>query len=379
MFRSDSMSIFKDPVSQTQRCTCCVCLKIPHPDNAVCHGECGSIFCQPCLSNVLKQNHLCPVCRRAMDRVPDLIKVSSHFIYVYMCEMTVSCPMKELGCAWQGDRLSLDEHLQRCLYKDVKCPFGCGAVMSNADFYAHLTKCTHCPIICMNEPAPVTMISCPFSIVSCGWKGPADALEKHIRESERMHKQVNMTLKELETAKRMIGQLERQIAEMIKAKKSSGNKQTQECSKVRLGGVIMGSAHQVKPNGPKRVIDREWDTPDEDAKDGNSDLNVSAGEAKPVPLFVGKTSEEDDEWAVAGEKEKPPAGGDESELGNDKFDGELMQRKECPKGHIMTKIKPGNNAIKCSFCGRKNTFYESGGSVCYKCDYYICPGCRFIP
>lgn len=155
---------------------------MPSPDNAVCHQKCGRIFCQGCLEMSLSKNKLCPYCREEILQMPGLVKNESHFIYSYMAEMIVRCPILE--CGWKGERVELEKHKENCVYRIVDCTFGCGRKMRVSEFYKHSRECELARRYCKkcdktytfvefmghkcNERKNVKMC-CPFKFIGCKW------------------------------------------------------------------------------------------------------------------------------------------------------------------------------------------------------------------
>ena len=63
--------------------------------------------------------------------------------------LKVRCPHKEVGCEWEGELGSLEEHTNRseegkCRYVEVNCPYSCGERVQRRNLEEH--KSQHCPL-----------------------------------------------------------------------------------------------------------------------------------------------------------------------------------------------------------------------------------------
>ena len=79
------------------------------------------IFCRCCLEEALMQaGQRCPCCRATTsldDAVPDRLAAA------LVANLRCSCPFRSAGCAWTGNRGSLNEHLATtCAHVLVRCP-----------------------------------------------------------------------------------------------------------------------------------------------------------------------------------------------------------------------------------------------------------------
>lgn len=96
---------------------CTICLDIINtPVQATC---CGKLFCKACQENAKKQDNKCPHCRDPIQVFKD--KKSQQEINA----LQIACPYYVRGCPWNGCVSDLNEHIEKCQLKFVKCPNYC--------------------------------------------------------------------------------------------------------------------------------------------------------------------------------------------------------------------------------------------------------------
>eukprot|EP01022_Parablepharisma_sp_SALTPOND_P014285 TRINITY_DN1929_c0_g1_i1.p1 TRINITY_DN1929_c0_g1~~TRINITY_DN1929_c0_g1_i1.p1 ORF type:complete len:325 (+),score=1.78 TRINITY_DN1929_c0_g1_i1:119-976(+) len=235
--RADSVTLYQNAKFE-ERCVCCICLNIPHPDFAVCHQACGRIFCESCLKSSCAIKKVCPFCRRYLERIPGLVRDECHFIYAYMAEITVHCPLQDNGCTWKGERILLEGHLEICPYGLVECIFGCGTKMYRWEFYEHSKrcestkkKCESClKLVFLAELKEHTMkclgdskVNCPFKKLGCGWKGKKCNLLDHLQQAEEKHDKLveeakRIDDKNVKNLKEKLKKAEKKITELANGK-----------------------------------------------------------------------------------------------------------------------------------------------------------------
>ena len=90
------------------------------------------LFCLECLTESLRQNASCPVCRE-----PLAAPAPSAFASAQVSALDVQCVNDK--CKWKGTCGRLDSHLiTDCLHEPIKCPAeGCGALVPRGEMATH--------------------------------------------------------------------------------------------------------------------------------------------------------------------------------------------------------------------------------------------------
>lgn len=123
--------------------TCYICSGVFNKPRQI--DDCGHIFCQTCLENLEE----CP-----LDNTPlteDII-FRDKFIEAKIREMDIKCPLYSRGCPWVGELDKGREHLEVCMYVNVKCHLGCEKIMIRKELEVHeetecgffMTTCEYC-------------------------------------------------------------------------------------------------------------------------------------------------------------------------------------------------------------------------------------------
>ncbi len=173
---------------------CCICLELPDPETAICHGVCGHVFCFTCLSTAISASPECPLCRRPMHTLPGNIKSENHLVYCLMAELPTECPCKLNGCPWKGERTRLASHLSECPYVIVEPDFGCGRPIISSEACQPTSECPRSSLACKycgmtfaaddleshQEKCANDTRSCPFQAWGCGWCGRRSELTMHL-------------------------------------------------------------------------------------------------------------------------------------------------------------------------------------------------------
>ena len=135
---------FVDPPTADLQTKCDICsLVLCNPYQTQC---CGSIFCKSCVKWVQKQKQPCPRCNKAeFSTFHD--KSSERTINT----LKVKCIHQRSGCAWTGELVELDRHLNvnpacdellvGCEFVTIKCKFnisGCKAQVYRKDMETHM-------------------------------------------------------------------------------------------------------------------------------------------------------------------------------------------------------------------------------------------------
>ena len=102
---SDECIVNPAIVSDTLRCAIC---REVFKDPVCCRNSCQHVFCKVCITEALRMNATCPVCRSAMielDLEPHVFSQS------LLDELPVKCPE---GCSWTGRQDAKHAHLEHC-------------------------------------------------------------------------------------------------------------------------------------------------------------------------------------------------------------------------------------------------------------------------
>ena len=132
---------------------CDICLLVlRNPHQTEC---CGSIFCQPCIEWVQEQKQPCPACNEA-----DFSVFYDRRLERTISELKVRCIHEQKGCAWTGELVALDRHLNMnpecdkllvgCEFMDINCEFsnaGCKARVPRKDMEAHRNEPHHIQLL----------------------------------------------------------------------------------------------------------------------------------------------------------------------------------------------------------------------------------------
>jgi len=131
------------PALQTLSCPICTCPAMP----IVVRLPCGHIFCKAHILEWLKTNATCPMCKTEFEK-KDIIE--DKIIEDIINTLKVSCPQKELGCNWLGERGKLIDHLKNsCQYMTYKCIYPkCNYVGLTKDKEEHEKICEWKPYVC---------------------------------------------------------------------------------------------------------------------------------------------------------------------------------------------------------------------------------------
>ena len=202
---------------------CAICLDIINvPVQAIC---CGKLFCKACQGDVIKRDTKCPHCRKTMQVFED--KRCQQEINA----LKIVCPYYVRGCEWNGCVSDLNQHIEKCHFKFVKCPNHCICkYYTDKDAYIlrkyledhlanecedRLVTCKHCnnktkskdlsghhknckryPIPCPNkeckekipreeegqhvDKCPYTMVPCAYEEFGCATRVMRKDLDKHL-------------------------------------------------------------------------------------------------------------------------------------------------------------------------------------------------------
>ena len=222
---------------------CPICLLIlREPRQGTC---CGKIYCQTCITKVLKEDNRCPMCREPRPHFwPDKHTKQQLFGLRVFCPHRAKDGTRPMvaGCGWQGELGYLEKHinakprtdvveaiLDGCTFATLKCHL-CGVLIQRSDMKSHLLcscpkrpytcqycghKDTYIQIIsvhapsCPKEPIPclyceeiferqvldchivtdceLVPVLCGFSTVGCEVELPRKDMASHLKEAIESH------------------------------------------------------------------------------------------------------------------------------------------------------------------------------------------------
>ena len=205
----------------------------------------------------------CPLCREE-----DLIAMLDKFHRRKVLSLKVRCPHKAVGCEWQGELGSLEQHLNtntsagECRYVDVDCPYACGERVQRCSLEEHksqrcplrpftcqycnhkathqkvtkehLTVCEKYPLPCPNkcgeeeierqhlkghleQTCPLQVIQCDVSYAGCGTQLQRRLMSAHMKESMEAHLSLlSLAVPKLQTIVQQQGDLMKQMTQQMK-------------------------------------------------------------------------------------------------------------------------------------------------------------------
>ena len=144
---------FIDPPTAGLQTKCDICsLVLRSPHQTQC---CGKIFCKSCIERVKKQKQLCPGCNEAVYSTFHDKKLERT-----INALKVRCIHEKKGCAWTGELVALDRHLNMnpecdkllvgCEFMDINCEFssaGCKARVPRKDMEIHRDEPHHIQLL----------------------------------------------------------------------------------------------------------------------------------------------------------------------------------------------------------------------------------------
>jgi len=122
------LNLFKNS-SLASRLQCIICNKVPTPDNAYIHRNCGKLFCKQDIENWFKFNttRSCPFDRMKNAEIVQC-KGNDQFVYSTLLEIELKCPFGD--CTWSDQMdafllhsVSCEYGIKPCKYFDIGCSF----------------------------------------------------------------------------------------------------------------------------------------------------------------------------------------------------------------------------------------------------------------
>lgn len=233
---------------------CTICWDIiDTPVQAIC---CGKLFCKTCQENAVKRDTNCPHCRNTMQVFED--KRCQQEINA----LKIVCPYYVRDCAWNGCVSDLNNHIEKCQFKFVKCPNQCKftydtryeAYILRKFLENHLANncadrlvtCEHCknktkskelgdhhknckryPISCPNrdckekipreetkqhvDKCPYTMVPCVYEEFGCTTKVMRKDSDDHLTDVKMMSYHISLLAAELKKEKQARIALEKKL------------------------------------------------------------------------------------------------------------------------------------------------------------------------
>lgn len=114
------MEFLDENISQDYECPICMVV-LKDPQMVSC---CGRKFCRSCIDRIVDANKPCPYCKE------EFTCMAEKQLNRRILDLKIKCARAKVGCEWTGELRLLDSHLQNvCLFAEVVCRLGCGAVM----------------------------------------------------------------------------------------------------------------------------------------------------------------------------------------------------------------------------------------------------------
>ena len=247
--------IFVDPPRELEyKCPICLCVL---RDPCLLGCECGTKFCRSCITPVKERNQPCPHCQNAFRSITPDNALGRNIV-----QRQVFCLNKKLGCEWQGELRSLDQHLAAaddgfgvpCTYcniafrcseienhKDRDCgqrPYSCDYCRQyqstcNDVTLNHWPVCPSRPVPCTNEcgvyperqdlvnhvdnDCPLTVVDCDFHYAGCAVRLPRKDMPDHLKGEIVAHMSLQAAhyRKEIASKNAQIEELKRQVEDNI--------------------------------------------------------------------------------------------------------------------------------------------------------------------
>lgn len=172
---------FVEELSSDLQSECSVCLHVLREPYIV--SCCGYRFCRGCIEKVLKTTRRCPLCTKGFSTLPD-----KHLERV-LNDKNVYCVNKSSGCKWKGKLIGLEEHVGKCTWQKVSCPY-CKETFTKYNYTKFHkdtcslweVQCTYCKNCSASQPMleSVHYVVCPKYPVPCPNNCGVKPLRKNI-------------------------------------------------------------------------------------------------------------------------------------------------------------------------------------------------------
>ena len=132
---------FLQPLSEDFECPLCL-QWLKEPTLTSC---CGHHFCRECIEHVVREDHICPLCKQKGFQT-----FLNKDVQRKLNAQKVFCRQKSRGCGWVGELGRLERHLNAregdCDFVEVECefgPVGCIAKFPRKDLQRHREENVH--------------------------------------------------------------------------------------------------------------------------------------------------------------------------------------------------------------------------------------------
>ena len=132
---------FLQPLSEDFECPLCL-QWLKEPTLTSC---CGHHFCRECIEHVVREDHICPLCKEKGFQT-----FLNKDVQRKLNTQRVFCRQKSRGCGWVGELGRLERHLNAregdCDFVEVECefgPVGCIAKFPRKDLQRHREENVH--------------------------------------------------------------------------------------------------------------------------------------------------------------------------------------------------------------------------------------------
>ena len=256
---------FVEPPPASFQTECPICLLILR-EPCVISCPCGQKMCSECVERIKKEGKPCPLCNKT-----DFSFMRDYGLERYMKEFEVRCSHVKDDCEWRGELGEFEQHLNRnpspenqldgCQFVGVECKYVCGGWYRRCDVSVHQIEhcmkrpyscgycqvhestfkevtdihyavCPKCPVVCPNEcrhdpferqeieghlkdDCTLTKVSCPLHYAGCEVELPRKDMPEHMKDTvTHLTLLANVTLKENQELKEVVGKKNQQIDEM---------------------------------------------------------------------------------------------------------------------------------------------------------------------
>ncbi|KAJ3451470.1 rich repeat and nacht domain-containing protein [Anaeramoeba flamelloides] len=125
-----------------------ICSVCQQPFQEPIDSCCKHTFCKLCLQYLFENNEDCPICQQPFSNKEYQISVNSEIINQKISYLDVQCPNYTNGCKSPIKLIDLGEHVEKCLYREIKCPYGCDEKIIFNEKYKHVKTCAKTQDLC---------------------------------------------------------------------------------------------------------------------------------------------------------------------------------------------------------------------------------------
>ncbi|KAJ3437083.1 rich repeat and nacht domain-containing protein [Anaeramoeba flamelloides] len=125
-----------------------ICSVCQQPFQEPVDSCCKHTFCQVCLQNLFENNEDCPICQQPFSSKEYQISVNSEIIKKKISYLEVQCPNYTNGCKSHIKLIDLGRHVENCMYREIKCPYGCDEKIIFNEKNEHVKTCCKTQDLC---------------------------------------------------------------------------------------------------------------------------------------------------------------------------------------------------------------------------------------